>query len=234
MTFNAIKLFFIFLLFFIFTTPLRADFQFSNNLKLGDISPDVLLLQKILNSSPDTQVALTGPGSPGNETSFFGPLTRQAVIKFQEKYKNDILYPNNLISGTGIVGYYTKTKLNILIQNPPASSTQTPPSIKSLSSIQVTPGSSLTIIGSGFTDELSVYIGSQMIQDPKITSSTNIVVTVPSEKGVQLVWVSNVLGDTRADYPMFVLVADPSGQIDNLPQILQIIEAQNKIISTKD
>jgi len=37
------------------------------------------------------------------------------VIKFQEKYKDEILGAFGLTKGTGIVGSFTRTKLNSLL-----------------------------------------------------------------------------------------------------------------------
>lgn len=88
---------------------------FKQDLFQGMSSDDVKCLQIILNSAADTQLALTGPGSSGNETNYFGPLTTQAVIKFQNKYKAEILTPIGLSVGTGYVGSMTKAKLNQLI-----------------------------------------------------------------------------------------------------------------------
>lgn len=50
----------------------------------------------------------------GLVTGFFGNLTRQAVIRFQERYAADILAPIGLAKGTGIVGPQTRSKINQL------------------------------------------------------------------------------------------------------------------------
>jgi hypothetical protein len=84
-------------------------------LKLGQISEDVKYLQMFLNSDPDTRLADSGPGSPGNETNKFGFLTKRAVIKFQEKYAKEILAPIGLTKGTGRVGLMTLSKINKLL-----------------------------------------------------------------------------------------------------------------------
>lgn len=89
-----------------------VPYLFSFNLSLGDSGSAVASLQARLNIDPDTRVADAGPGSPGNETTYFGPLTRAAVIRFQEKYKNEVLTPVGLIRGNGYVGHYTRMKLN--------------------------------------------------------------------------------------------------------------------------
>lgn len=54
----------------------------TRNLYLGLVGEDVRTLQKLLNANGYT-VSLTGGGSPGNETTFFGSGTQAAVIKFQ-------------------------------------------------------------------------------------------------------------------------------------------------------
>lgn len=85
---------------------------FTQDLKVGDSNSDVVELQKILNLDSVTRVALSGFGSVGNETNYFGLLTKQAVISFQEKYRNEILLPNGLSFGTGFVGTATRKKMS--------------------------------------------------------------------------------------------------------------------------
>ncbi|MBU1015336.1 hypothetical protein KKI17_02780, partial [Patescibacteria group bacterium] len=92
-------------------------FTFAQNLSQGNSNADVKYLQILLNSSADTKLADSGAGSPGNETEFFGPITRSGVIKFQDKYARDILVPLGLNSGTGFVGSATREKLNALLTN---------------------------------------------------------------------------------------------------------------------
>ncbi|MDD5289570.1 MAG: PQQ-binding-like beta-propeller repeat protein [Patescibacteria group bacterium] len=88
---------------------------FLKDLKLGQTNFDVKRLQIFLNSDPDTQIARSGPGSPGQETFFFGSLTKLSVIKFQEKYAEDILVPLGLKQGTGFVSKNTRLKINELM-----------------------------------------------------------------------------------------------------------------------
>lgn len=59
---------------------------FDKDLFLGMDDPQVRDLQKFLNKDPRTQLATQGPGSPGAETTYFGPLTRSAVMRFQAIY----------------------------------------------------------------------------------------------------------------------------------------------------
>lgn len=57
-------------------------FVFTRDLDLGFTGADVKQLQKFLNAN-GFSIVPSGPGSPGNETSYFGPATQAALAKFQ-------------------------------------------------------------------------------------------------------------------------------------------------------
>jgi len=97
------------------------DFTFEKRLEFGQVSAEVKYLQTILNANPDTRVASAGPGSSGKETTKFGSLTTTAVIKFQEKYSDEVLAPWKLKRGTGVVGPTTRKMLNALLASTQAS-----------------------------------------------------------------------------------------------------------------
>lgn len=83
----------------------------TRGLDIGSIGGDVRVLQRILNSDTDTRVSAAGAGSPGEETTYFGPATASAVKKFQVKH--GIAGPGN--PGYGYVGPKTRAKLNDLL-----------------------------------------------------------------------------------------------------------------------
>ena len=57
-------------------------FNWTRNLTIGSVGEDVRALQAFLNAQ-NFRVAETGAGSPGQETTRFGPRTRDALARFQ-------------------------------------------------------------------------------------------------------------------------------------------------------
>ena len=60
----------------------NANASFKRDLETGSTGDDVRALQAYLNSH-GFQIAENGAGSPGNETTMFGGLTRAALAKWQ-------------------------------------------------------------------------------------------------------------------------------------------------------
>lgn len=91
---------------------LVVEQEFEKDLKQGDVSTDIVFLQRALNSFPSTTVAISGPGSRGFETGYFGKLTEQSIKIFQEMCRDTILEPAGLFMPTGVVGPQTRRVLN--------------------------------------------------------------------------------------------------------------------------
>ena len=85
---------------------LMADAKSHIDLYVGSNNAVVRTLQQILNSDQDTMIATSGPGSKGLESTYFGYLTKQAVIKFQKKY--------SITPAAGFVGPKTRAQLNMV------------------------------------------------------------------------------------------------------------------------
>ena len=76
----------------------------SRDLDQGMTGEDVRALQALLNAD-GYAVASTGAGSPGNETTYFGPATQAAVIRFQ--------LARGISPAAGYVGPITRKALGI-------------------------------------------------------------------------------------------------------------------------
>jgi peptidoglycan hydrolase-like protein with peptidoglycan-binding domain len=90
------------------------SFRFTQDLSLGVRHPEVQKLQQFLNTRGFT-VSLSGPGSAGNETTYFGLATQSAVAAFQEAYRDDILTPFGLTTPTGQFRKRSMEKANALL-----------------------------------------------------------------------------------------------------------------------
>lgn len=87
---------------------MSCNYMFNTNMKLGSRGTDVMNLQKVLNMYPQTQVATTGAGSPGMETTYFGPATRAAANNFQKLHLVEL----GITAPTGNVFAGTRGLLN--------------------------------------------------------------------------------------------------------------------------
>lgn len=93
------------------TPSTASSVSLTRNLELGMEGEDVRTLQVYLNTH-GFPVSQTGVGSLGNETTYFGPSTKAAVIRFQNSHASTLLTPINLTSGTGYVGEKTRALMN--------------------------------------------------------------------------------------------------------------------------
>ncbi len=89
----------------------ESTYAFTRSLTIGSRGEDVRQLQQVLNEYGFT-VSATGAGSAGNETTYFGNRTKQALVLFQNFYRAEVLTPVGLTSGTGYFGPSTRTFLN--------------------------------------------------------------------------------------------------------------------------
>ena len=85
------------------TNNTTTKFTFNINLKYKDNNNDVKELQKFLNNN-NFPVSITGPGSLNNETTYFGPATLAAVIKYQKA--------KNITPSVGYFGPLTRGSVN--------------------------------------------------------------------------------------------------------------------------
>ncbi len=150
-----------------------CSFTFTANLKMGSKGAEVMNLQKFLNKSSDTTVAVSGAGSAGNETSTFGPATKRAVVKFQNKYAADILTPNGLSKGTGNWFVSTRAKANMLCTTTGGTTGGTTPPPGS------TPGTLMVSAGSQPANSLAPAGSARVpFTNFTLTNSSNAAVTI--------------------------------------------------------
>jgi peptidoglycan hydrolase-like protein with peptidoglycan-binding domain len=76
--------------------------SFTRTLQLGSTGSDVKALQVFLNQK-GFKIATTGTGSPGQESTYFGPATKTALIKYQ--------IVNKITPASGVFGPLTRASL---------------------------------------------------------------------------------------------------------------------------
>ena len=95
-------------------TAVSVSPVFTKGFSKGTSHSDIKRLQEFLNSDPDTQIAKTGAGSPGNETNYFGGATEKSLQKFQVKH--EIAKPGD--PGYGYLGPKTRAKIQEVFSSP--------------------------------------------------------------------------------------------------------------------
>lgn len=161
-------------------SPIMVHAAISRNLRMGDTGEDVRELQRLLNSDSSTSVATSGPGSPGQETTYFGTLTFAAVKRFQEKHAAEVLLPLGISTPTGFVGERTRAKLASLGGVPaatPAATSELPIITGVSPSVITAPTTVVTITGKNF-------------------SATNNTVSVSSDQTRAITGVASTDGET--------------------------------------
>ncbi|MDE2001727.1 MAG: peptidoglycan-binding protein [Patescibacteria group bacterium] len=98
------------------TSAAPASLLSSGNLTLGSKGSAVMDLQKFLNAN-GAQVAASGAGSPGNETSTFGSLTKAALAKWQAAH--------NVSPAAGYFGPLTRKAMSAVTTSSTSSTSTT-------------------------------------------------------------------------------------------------------------
>jgi len=118
---------FVVIFFYTLSTQTSADTEpFTIDLRQGSNDLSVQRLQQYLNQH-NFPVAQSGIGSVGFETTYFGPLTKQALIAFQNSHADEILSPIGLTFGTGNFFRLTRQYVNKTLEQLVATTTPEQP-----------------------------------------------------------------------------------------------------------
>lgn len=190
--------------------------DFTRTLSLGMRGEDVRELQKVLNKDTETRVADGGVGSLGNETDYFGQATKRALVKFQEKYRGEILEPVGLVSGTGVFGAKTRIKAATLKKSSSIANSKQPPALSKSDVIVMfpsqysgKPGTVISISGTGFTStDNTIYFGiGHAVEKAASWNGQSITFKIPAiPKGNYPLSVKNAQGESNKD--SFFVVTD--------------------------
>jgi len=185
-------------------------FQFKSNLRVGSEGNEVTELQKCLAKDPNIY-------PEGEITGYFGPKTKAAVTKFQEKYAEDVLDPYGLTSGTGEVRQSTRAKLNELCA----------PSIKETLSLSFTlvtvnepPLTTIAYLIKDQWEELGVDLEIKTF-DPAPTQDSASIEEVIKFRDYEILLFGEVMGIIPDPYPFW-----HSSQIEDPGLNLSIYENQ--------
>lgn len=102
----------IFVCAFLVAVEVASAAPLTRDLTIGSVGEDVRDLQMFLNSNTSTAISGTGDGSTGKETTYFGQLTADAVMRFQNVYPEETYKKAGLSSANGFVGSLTRALIN--------------------------------------------------------------------------------------------------------------------------
>lgn len=163
--------------------------SFTLDLKVGSKGAEVKNLQKVLNADSRTQIASSGAGSPGNESSFFGALTKAAVMKYQ------IIKG---VSATGMVDAATRAVLNAV-----SSSSASSVSSAAASSVASSAASSASSVATVGTEGLiTTKLSATPSDDANVRSTTNVPVY-----GIEVKAIGSNMVVNRADLEVAVTIS---------------------------
>lgn len=91
---------------------ITPTYTFVKTLSKGSKDVEVKELETLLNQCPETLVAEKGVGSKGKEGTTFTENTKKALMKFQEKFPDEILVPLNRTTGSGTLDTLTRKVIN--------------------------------------------------------------------------------------------------------------------------
>ncbi len=96
------------------TKEQKEKFSFTEELKENSMGEDVRNLQRCFIYLRESDEEMY---PQGEVTGFYDNETKEAVVYFQEKYREEILDPHNFTKGTGMVAGSTNDKLNELCES---------------------------------------------------------------------------------------------------------------------
>lgn len=152
-------------------------YTFNRDLRIGNSGKAVVALS--------TALGREGFTAGMEEKGVFGEAMASAVVGFQEKYKSEILTPNNLAHGTGFVGISTRAKLNSLYGCGVTPPVQVPPTLGVVSE-------QVKCVFNGATTEQKCYAYTEKLNTTFFCSGIGTCVTnVKGFSGAQLTWKSS-------------------------------------------
>ncbi len=163
---------------FALTSSSSTCANFTKNLRMGMTGADVKALQLMLNMNPATVVAASGPGSLGNESTYFGKATRAAVIRYQEIYKSEVLAPAGLSAATGFVGSLTRAHIAKNCAGAPTSASSTVVKPVAVAPVKVTPPTK-TVVTPLATPAVGA-LGPVAVSEPKVVTGVFTAMVVKS------------------------------------------------------